>query len=139
MSHILLIDDEPSIRKLLDLALTRAGHTVETAADGTEGIRKLEAEPVDVVVTDIRMPGLNGGAVLQHVQRSTSGAVPVIGISGTPWELEADGFAAVFPKPFSVNDLVRTIQNLPRRPVLPARAETASFHDRPDRRCAAAL
>jgi PAS domain S-box-containing protein len=57
---ILVVDDEPMILDLLVEVLGKAGHRVDTAADGVEALRKLGKRPFDVVVTDVRMPGKNG-------------------------------------------------------------------------------
>lgn len=117
MRQILLIEDEPGIRNLLKLALTHAGYRVETASDGKEGIRKFDDGRFDVVITDIRMRGFSGKDVLHHVRNSAGSRPPVVGISGTPWELENKGFHATFPKPFPISSLVREVHRLCRHSV----------------------
>jgi len=61
---ILLIDDEEDIREVLTIALQDAGYNVKTAADGAAGIRLFETFSPQVVITDIRMPGVSGIEVL---------------------------------------------------------------------------
>ncbi len=79
-SRILVVDDEPSIRKVLQAHLARDGHAVETATDGAEAIGRLEAEPFDLVITDLKMPGVGGLEVLAHVRQNQPG-LPLIVIT----------------------------------------------------------
>jgi two-component system NtrC family response regulator len=65
---ILLIDDEESILTSIKSFLLRRGHMVYTAADGAEGINKIKNNPIDLVLTDYRMPNKNGLEVLQEVK-----------------------------------------------------------------------
>jgi two-component system, cell cycle response regulator CpdR len=57
---ILLVDDEPDFREVMVTILTRAGHTVFAAADGYEGVRLLAEHWVDLLITDVRLPGVDG-------------------------------------------------------------------------------
>jgi CheY-like chemotaxis protein len=117
MSTILVIDDEKGILQLMHQALTKYGHNVETADDGREGIRKFDDGCFDIVITDIRMPLIDGNGVVAHIRKSEKKSVPVIAISGTPWLLEADNFDMVLPKPFLLKQLIDSIRSL--APVLP--------------------
>jgi two-component system response regulator AtoC len=76
-SRILVVDDEPSIRKVLQAHLSRDGHDVDVAADGAEAIAKISSEPWDLVVTDLKMPGVGGLEVLAHCSANQPG-LPVI-------------------------------------------------------------
>ena len=111
MSAILVIDDEKGIQQLIRQALTRFGHQVETAADGREGIQKFDDGNFDIVITDICMPGIDGNGVVAHIRKSNKQSIPVIAISGTPWELEAKNFDVVLPKPFPLKNLVESIRS----------------------------
>ena len=78
MGRILLIDDDNSLREVVQFILTESGHEVLTAADGAEGLKLLTDDP-DLVITDIRMPGLDGMEVLRRISDSASSTpVPVI-------------------------------------------------------------
>jgi two-component system, NtrC family, sensor kinase len=65
---IVVIDDEDDIRDVMSLALTDAGYAVRTAADGEAGLRMCIEAPPQIVITDIRMPGMNGLQVLERVK-----------------------------------------------------------------------
>jgi DNA-binding response OmpR family regulator len=116
MSTILVIDDEKGISQLIRLALTKAGHDVETADNGRDGIRKFDDGSFDIVITDIRMPGVDGNGVVAHIRQSSKQAIPVIGITGTPWLRETDEFDIVLPKPFPLRQLVESIRSLEALP-----------------------
>ena len=112
MYNVLIIDDEKSILYVLTMALTKFGFNVETASDGLEGIKKFNACNFDVVITDIRMPALDGNGVVKHIRNSKRQYTPVIGMSGTPWFLEDGDFDAVLSKPTSIKTLVDTVKNV---------------------------
>lgn len=81
MPKILLIDDDETVREVLSLALERVGHTVASACDGREGLRYLEQNTVDLVVTDIVMPETEGMELIQRV-RSACPNLKIIVMSG---------------------------------------------------------
>ena len=60
MAKVLVVDDEKNLRTLYETELAEEGHTVILASDGKEALRLLETERPDLVVLDIRMPGLDG-------------------------------------------------------------------------------
>lgn len=78
---ILLVDDEPSIRFLLTTVLEQAGYRVETAEDGYAALRKIQQALPDLVITDLRMPNMNGFELLS-VLRTRFPKLPTIAISG---------------------------------------------------------
>ena len=112
MCSILVIDDEKGILRVLREALTRSGHRVEIAENGYEGIQKFDGGGFDIVITDMRMPGLDGEGVVKHIRRSAHKTIPVIGISGTPWLLKESGFDVVLPKPFPLQELLDSVSRL---------------------------
>jgi DNA-binding response OmpR family regulator len=114
---ILVIDDEKSILGVIREALTRFGHDVETALDGIEGVRKFDDGSYDMVITDLRMPGLDGKGVVAHIRASCNHTIPVIGISGTPWQIQESEFDAVLTKPFPLQDLVASVKKLATIPL----------------------
>jgi CheY-like chemotaxis protein len=77
-SHILLVDDDIDLLDTLVRLLGRQGYTCRVASSGgDEGIRAMEAESPDVVVTDLRMPGMDGLAVARHARQHRP-PIPVI-------------------------------------------------------------
>ena len=112
MCTILVIDDEKGILRVIQEALTKFGHEVEIALDGIEGIQKFDDGSYDMVITDLRMPRLDGKGVVQHIRNSRKNSVPIIGISGTPWQTQDSGFDAVLSKPFPLQDLVESVKKL---------------------------
>ena len=69
MGNILVCDDERSICEMLDIALRRDGHRVETVNSGDSAKKKLESAIYDVIVTDIKMPNTNGIEVLRYAHQ----------------------------------------------------------------------
>ncbi len=115
MESVLIIDDEQSILQVFDYALTRSGFTVETAADGREGLQKFLRGRFDLVVTDVLLQGMDGRDVLKKIRSSEKRQTPVIGMSGTPWLLADAGFDHVLEKPFSIHRLLESVQGLIKR------------------------
>jgi DNA-binding response OmpR family regulator len=112
MGTVLVIEDEKGILGLIEAALVRSGHDVETALDGREGIAKFDRGAFDVVITDCVMPEAGGADVLYHIRRSTRRLVPIIGMSGTPWMLQGTGFDAVLLKPFPLSRLLEVVRSV---------------------------
>ena len=68
MSKVLVIDDESSIRKLLNISLTYKGYEVIIAEDGEQGIELFQRERPPIVLTDMKMPGVDGIEVLSRIK-----------------------------------------------------------------------
>jgi EAL domain-containing protein (putative c-di-GMP-specific phosphodiesterase class I)/ActR/RegA family two-component response regulator len=81
--RVLLVDDEPGLARGLAKLLEIAGNVVVTASEGKEAIGLLEGSPFDVVVSDIRMPGMDGLALLRAI-RGRDLDLPVIFLTGSP-------------------------------------------------------
>ena len=118
MSLILVIDDEPQIRQLMDALMDYEGHTTLIARDGREGLELL-GKDVDLVVTDLLMPNKEGLETIADIRRAGWG-VPVIamsggGIVGPNSYLETArliGANAVLPKPFTQDEMLATVRSL---------------------------
>ena len=72
---ILIVDDEEDIREVMALALTDAGYAVRAAADGESGVRMCTEDPPQIVITDIRMPGMDGLQVLERLKQQKRGVI----------------------------------------------------------------
>jgi two-component system response regulator PilR (NtrC family) len=109
VSRILIVDDEQSLRELLSLALGDEGWDVFTAADGDAAAVALQTEPVDVVVSDIRMPGMDGLELLQHVTASApeTAVILMTAHASTDTAIEALRLGAYdyVTKPFDMEEL----------------------------------
>ena len=112
MCNVLVIDDEKMILDMLQQALTLFGYNVETAPDGREGLQMYEDGDFNLIITDICMPGIDGHDVVRHIRNSDRPNTPVIGLSGTPWLLNGNGFNYTFPKPFEIKTLINTVNEL---------------------------
>ena len=82
---LLIIDDEKNIREGLAANFEMDGYNVKTAADGGEGLALVEKGDIDLIITDLRMPGISGEEVLQKVTTETPG-IPVIILTGHAFE-----------------------------------------------------
>jgi len=115
---VLVVDDEPSVLFALSEGLgdRRRGVRVVTAANGIEAVAVLEAEPVDIVLTDLRMPDMDGFELLTFLRRNHP-AVPVIlmtalGSAETSARLATAGSFECLAKPFHLPDLKRKIAEM---------------------------
>ena len=68
MARILVIDDNAAIREVLRFILEEEGYEVIEAADGAEGLQRYQADPTDLVITDLKMPGMDGLELLKALQ-----------------------------------------------------------------------
>ncbi|HEV8472872.1 MAG TPA: response regulator [Methylomirabilota bacterium] len=119
--RVLSVEDEPEVRDVLRAMLTAAGHTVFTAASGREALELFEREPVDIVVTDLGMPGMTGLALAAELKARR--AVPVVLLTGWADELDAATATSVdlvVPKPFTRERLFEALAR-----VLPDRVRPA--------------
>ena len=79
--RLLIAEDEKNIREGLGAALRMQGYEVETAADGNEALKRFEKGDIDLVVTDLKMPGLSGDELLEKILSGSPGT-PVIVLTG---------------------------------------------------------
>jgi CheY-like chemotaxis protein len=105
--RVLIVDDVPEVLQLLEDYLTAQGYAVTTAATGIEALDAVSTFQPDVILLDIRMPGLSGMRVFDTIRRAGL-TVPVIAISGRLPDAR-EGFFATFEKPFSLEDLGRAV------------------------------
>ncbi|MBK7391375.1 MAG: sigma-54-dependent Fis family transcriptional regulator [Bacteroidetes bacterium] len=115
MSRILVIDDEKSIRNTLKEILTYEGFEVVEAQDGMEGLKFVEKEKFDIILSDIKMPKIDGIEVLEKLQE-LSPETPVVMISGhgnidTAVEAIRKGAFDYISKPLDLNRMLVTIRN----------------------------
>ncbi len=109
MSHILIVDDEPGVRELLGIVLEKEGHSVSTATDGAEALKLAREKPFDLVISDIKMPRLDGIHFLSSL-REFDKDVPVIMITAYPStesaiEAMKQGAYDYLIKPFKMDEI----------------------------------
>ena len=131
---VLVIDDDAHIRTAIGKFLIARGHTVIEAANGERGVEVVESQAVDIVITDVKMPGMDGFEVLRRV-RSVASETEVIVITGVKEAENAfralrEGAFDFFNKPFKVEELHAAIQRTVRYQVL--RKEKDRVQDRLD-------
>lgn len=110
--RILVVEDDASLRLTLVANLELEGLEVVEARDAEEALRRLEDVRVDLMLTDIRMPGMDGVELFRHVKRTRPG-LPVVLMSAFVGERVDDALAegafTVLPKPYDVNHLLETV------------------------------
>ena len=113
-SRILVVDDEPSMREMLRIVLRREGYDVVIAENGREAIECLQREPIDLLLSDIRMPDVNGVDVLRAAKEINHDIVAFMmtAFASTDTAVEAMRLGALdyFVKPFSLDELRLKVQ-----------------------------
>jgi CheY-like chemotaxis protein len=112
MYSVLVIDDEELVVELIGKALTKFGYNVETAKGGQEGLRIFEKRLFDLVITDIRMPDVDGFGVARHIRNSERPYTPIIGISATSYFEDEKAFDSFLSKPFDIQSLLQIVKDL---------------------------
>lgn len=127
-ARILVVDDEPDITALVAYHLARAGYQVKTAGTGPEALAAIAAEPPDLVVLDLMLPGRSGHEVLAELRRrEETRDVGVILLTARREEVDrikglSEGADDYLTKPFSPDELVLRVKAVLRRLQAPALA-----------------
>jgi two-component system response regulator MprA len=119
MAHILVVDDEPAVRRALERALRLDKHEVELAIDGEEALDRLAERPADAVILDVMMPGVDGLEVCRRM-RSGGDKTPVLMLTARDaiddrvlgLDVGADDYLV---KPFALRELQARLRALLRR------------------------
>lgn len=116
--RILVVDDEPHIRRVLSAILGSQGYDVRTARDGMEGLDELSLESVDLVILDLMMPGANGLEILSKIRSDPLRSdTPVIILTAKGQDADRDAAMAggandFMTKPFSPKKLIARIHEI---------------------------
>jgi two-component system cell cycle response regulator CpdR len=112
---ILVVDDEEAVRELIADVLDEHGYEVEMAADGEDALRLCEQGRYDLILSDLRMPKMDGAVLYQALQDKYGPAMPrMIFVTGQAYAMDYAGFLGmaavpVLAKPFTVNDLQKAV------------------------------
>jgi two-component system, OmpR family, response regulator MprA len=117
--RVLVVEDDPSIARLLEIELGEAGYRVEVARTGTEGLAAIEHGEPDLVVLDLRLPDLDGRSVCRSARRAGH-AMPILMLTALDrvgdrvlgLDAGADDY---LPKPFAIEELLARLRALSRR------------------------
>jgi DNA-binding NtrC family response regulator len=114
MAHILIVDDEEKMRHLLSIMLERNGHQVAQACDGKDALEKIKETPFDMVITDIKMPRMNGTALLKKITEMEI-PCPVVFITAfatveSAVEAMRQGAVDYITKPFEEERILLTVE-----------------------------
>lgn len=113
---VLIVDDERYIRQLLSLMLTNEGYAVLEAENGREALEKLKNSTVEMIITDLRMPQMNGIEFVRELKKQPNcNSVPVVMITSDFEGYKMDeakraGVHQWIPKPFITQQLMETVR-----------------------------
>lgn len=115
---ILACDDERHIVRLIQVNLERAGYTVVSAFDGTEALKKVEADKPDLIVLDVMMPKMDGFEVLKRLQANPETRdIPIIMLTAKAQDADvfrgwSSGVSAYLTKPFNPLELLTFVKRI---------------------------
>lgn len=109
MANILIVEDEPRMRRLLEISLGEEGHSVQSAESAETGLKSLRKNGVDLIVTDLKLPGMNGLEFLQEAKKINA-SIPVVvmtayGSVETAVEAMKAGASDYVLKPFTMAEM----------------------------------
>ncbi len=118
MSRILMVDDNPEIREVVNILLSGEGYQMEEAADGLQALEKLSQSSFDLIILDVMMPNLGGYQTCVEIRKISN--APVLFLSArSQVEDKTLGFSSggddYLPKPFSYQELLSRVKALMRR------------------------
>ena len=120
--NILVVDDEPQITRVLKTTLSSQGYGIRTASDGEEALQAMSEWPPDLIVTDLRMPNMDGLELCREVRKTSQVPIIVLSVKGEDsikvqaLDAGADDYVT---KPFSMSELTARIRAALRRASVP--------------------
>jgi two-component system KDP operon response regulator KdpE len=125
--NILVVDDEPQITRVLKTALSSRGYSIRTAADGDEAVQTMKEWSPDLLITDLRMPNMDGLALCKHVRSKSQMPIIVLSVRGeeqTKVEALDAGADDYVTKPFNMNELLARVRAAIRRSTMSPQLES---------------
>jgi two-component system chemotaxis response regulator CheY len=116
--RILAVDDSPSVRQMVKLSLSGAGYDIVEAGDGAEGLSKARASTLDLVVTDLNMPVMNGLGLIRELRKLPAyRGVPILFLTTESdpemkQQAKAAGATGWITKPFQQDQLVAIVRKV---------------------------
>lgn len=120
MATVLTVDDSPSIRQMIKVVLEPAGHSVVEAGDGAQGLAKAQSSKLDLVITDLNMPVMNGLELIRALRKLPSlVGIPIVFLTtesndGVKQEAKSAGATGWITKPFKPEQLLAVVSKLVR-------------------------
>jgi two-component system cell cycle response regulator DivK len=127
MASILLVEDSPDIRSMVELLMQAAGHTVVSVGDGLSAVQQAANDRPDLIVMDLALPQLDGWEATRQLKANPlTRAIPVLAFSAhvLPDDIDralAAGCAAVIPKPFDIDTFLTQITAILAQSAQPGR------------------
>jgi two-component system KDP operon response regulator KdpE len=124
--NILVVDDEPQITRVLKTTLSSQGYGIRTATDGKQALQEMKGWSPDLVITDLRMPNMDGLELCRAIRAESRVPIIVLSVKGEEaikvesLDAGADDYVT---KPFSVNELLARVRAALRRAAVPLEPE----------------
>lgn len=117
MAKVLIAEDEKDIRELIAITLKLSGHTVITANNGEEAVKKAAQELPDIILMDLRMPRMNGSEAARKIKKTQGlSQIPIVFLTARDQDPEITGLIAsgveFINKPFSIEQLTRRVNEI---------------------------
>jgi two-component system OmpR family response regulator/two-component system alkaline phosphatase synthesis response regulator PhoP len=134
-ARVLVVEDEPNIRELVSLHLRHEGYVCDGVSDGQAALERANAEPFDLMVLDVMLPGLDGLSLCRAIRNGRMNRdVPILMLTARREEADKvvgleSGADDYLTKPFGVRELVARARALLRRPRQQAAAEAAQAEE----------
>jgi len=114
--RVLLLDDDPSMQRLVSTLLKREGFRVDSFLTGRDAIRAIDSSGYDVLLLDLMMPHEGGMTVIRHLRSKNPDLLKKVllltGLTGSLIESVSDGVAGIVQKPFKAPDLVDAVERV---------------------------
>ncbi len=110
-ARILVVEDDPDLREVFQIALSFEGYEVREARSGFEALRMLDASPPDLVLLDLGLPGIDGFAVREELSANAfTHHIPVVIVTASTQDLSHLDAAVILRKPISPAEVVATVR-----------------------------